>query len=388
MTVALITPNYPPTICGVGDHTLQLVQALLKAGVETHVICSANQQPEPVVQPKIYPIIEEWNKKGFKTTLEKLETLQPDWVIVQYVPHGFNPKGLPFAILGFYEALSKKKYSVLTVFHEVRVRPGNKLSTRFISAVETYIARQLTLKSKKVATSIDFYVDLLRGGRKDLPINIVPIGSGIEPIETSPAVKRVLRKRFDIPLSVPVIVTFGNRNIEIYLDAFDKLAQDVPDFVWLLCGKTSTSPSVLKSRAYIRHTGEMSATDIYQALSLGDVAFLPEPVSPKMEGGSSNKSTALACGFSLGIPIIGIKGDMNNSLLKHDENILLVDIYQPDDLYKSLKKGLDTEGSRQRLGQGAADLYNTALAWDVVGKQYLTLMDIPIRYNELTTKSA
>jgi glycosyltransferase involved in cell wall biosynthesis len=388
MTVALITPNYPPTICGVGDHTLQLVRALLKAGIETHVICSANQQPEPVVQPKIYPIIEEWNKKGFKTTLEKLETLQPDWVIVQYVPHGFNPKGLPFAILGFYEALTEKKYSVLTVFHEVRVRPGNKLSTRFISAVETYIARKLTLKSKKVVTSIDFYVDLLRGGRKDLPINIVPIGSGIEPIETSPAVKRVLRKRFDIPLSVPVIVTFGNRNIEIYLEAFDKLAQDVPDFVWLLCGKTSTPPSVLKSRAYIRHTGEMSATDIYQALSLGDVAFLPEPVSPKMEGGSSNKSTALACGFSLGIPVIGIKGDMNNSLLKHDENILLVDIYQPDDLYKSLKKGLDTEESRQRLGQGAADLYNTALAWDVVGKQYLTLMDIPIRYNELTTKSA
>jgi glycosyltransferase involved in cell wall biosynthesis len=277
---------------------------------------------------------------------------------------------------------------VLTVFHEVRVRPGNKLSTRFISAVETYIARKLTLKSKKVVTSIDFYVDLLRGGRKDLPINIVPIGSGIEPIETSPAVKRVLRKRFDIPLSVPVIVTFGNRNIEIYLEAFDKLAQDVPDFVWLLCGKTSTPPSVLKSRAYIRHTGEMSATDIYQALSLGDVAFLPEPVSPKIKGGSSNKSTALACGFSLGIPVIGIKGDMNNSLLKHDENILLVDIYQPDDLYKSLKKGLDTEESRQRLGQGAADLYNTALAWDVVGKQYLTLMDIPIRYNELTTKSA
>ncbi len=42
MTVAIITANYPPTICGVGDHTLQLVQALLKAGVETHIICGPN----------------------------------------------------------------------------------------------------------------------------------------------------------------------------------------------------------------------------------------------------------------------------------------------------------------------------------------------------------
>jgi glycosyltransferase involved in cell wall biosynthesis len=388
MTVAILTPNYPPTICGVGDHTFQLVQALLEAGVETHILCATNQQPEPVEQPKIYPIIEEWNKKGFQTTLEKLEVLQPNWVIVQYVPHGYNPQGLPFAILGFYEALSKKGYPILTVFHEVRVRPGHKLSTRFISAVETYIARKLTRKSKKVATSIDFYVDLLRGGRKDLPINIVPIGSGIAPVETDTAVKYALKKRYDIPANAPIIVTFGNRNIEVYLEAFDKLAQDDPNFIWLLCGKTSTPLSVLKSRAYIRHTGEMSATDIYQALSLGDVAFLPEPVSPKMEGGSSNKSTALACGFSLGIPIIGIKGDMNNSLLKHDDNILLVDIYHPNDLYKSLKYCLDTEGVRQRLGQGAADLYNTALAWNIVGKQYLSLMDIPILHNELTTKSA
>jgi glycosyltransferase involved in cell wall biosynthesis len=378
MTIALVVPNYPPTICGVGDHTFHLVQSMLKVGIDVHVICSANQKPVPVSKPTIYPIIEKWNKQGFNTVIEQLQAINPDWVVVQYVPHGFDPRGLPFPILGFYRALSQQKYAVLTVFHEVRVRPGNKLSSRFISAVETYIARKITQQSKKIVTSIDFYADLLRGGKEDRVIDIVPIGSGIQPIDTPPAVKTALKQRFNIPQNVPVIVTFGNRNMESYLVAFDRLAQDVPNFIWLLCGKISTPISVIESRPYLRHTGQMSASEIYQALSLGDVAFLPEPVTAKMEGGSSNKSTALACALSLGIPVIGIKGDMNNALLKPDENILLVDINQPNTLYEALKYCFHTEGVRQKLGQGARHLYDTALAWDVVGKQYLALMNVSI----------
>lgn len=378
MTIAIIVPNYPPTICGVGDHTFHLVQSMLKVGIDVHVICSANQKPVPVSKPTIYPIIEKWNTQGFNTVMEQLQQLQPDWVVVQYVPHGFDPRGLPFPILGFYRALSQQKYAVLTVFHEVRVRPGNKLSSRFISAVETYIARKITRQSKKVVTSIDFYAYLLRGGQKDVVVDIVPIGSGIQPIETPPAVKIALKQRFNIPQNVPVIVTFGNRNMEMYLTAFDRLAQDFPHFIWLLCGKISTPIAVIESRSYLRHTGQMSASEIYQALSLGDMAFLPEPVTAKMEGGSSNKSTALACALSLGIPVIGIKGDMNNVLLKHNETILLVDINQQNALYDALKYCLATEGVRERLGQGARQLFDTALSWNVVGNQYLALMNVPI----------
>ncbi len=374
MTVAIINPHYPPTICGVGDHTYHIVQTLLEAGIETYLICSANQQPEPVEQPHIYPIIDKWNRQGFQTALDKLATIKPDWVLVQYVPHGYHPKGLPFAILGFYKTLTRRNYQILTIFHEVCVRSGHKLSTRFISAAEVYIARKLTKQSTKIATSIDFYADILRGPQKKLNINIVPIGSGITPIYTPLEVKKALRIQYNIPEKSTIIVTFGNRDVDVYLPDFDKLATEFPNFIWLLCGKNSTSADVIRSRSYIRHTGEMSAANIYQALTLGNIAFLPEPVNAQMEGGSSNKSTALACVFSLGIPVIGVKGDMNNALLRDKENILLPNINEPDALYESLKYCLDTEGSSEKLGRGATDLYETHLSWNVVGKQYLKLM--------------
>ena len=382
MKIVVIVPNYPPTICGVGDYTYHKIQEFLKVGIEVHVICSAGQTPEPAVQPVIYPMIKVWNSTGFKLVLDKLEAIKPDWVIVEYVPHGFEPHGLPIAVLGFYKELTRRKYNVLTMFHEVRVRPSNKLSSRFISAVETYLAQKITQYSTKVVTSIDFYADLLRGPHNVSKINVVPIGTGIMPIATNATIKENFKKRFNIPSNAPIIVTFGNRNVTEYLAAFDKLNQDIPNFIWLLCGKTSTPPTVLESRPYLRNTGKLSAEDIYYALSLGDIAFLPEPVNAQLEGGSSNKSTALACVFSLGVPIVGIKGDMNNALLKDNDNILLANLNEPDSLYKALKNALNTEGSSDvgfglsDLGRNAYTTYQNALSWEVIGQQFLGLMNI------------
>ena len=398
MKIAVVVPNYPPTICGVGDYTYHKIQEFLKVGIEVHVICSADQKPEPAAQPLVYPMIKVWNSTGFKLVLDKLEELKPDWVIVEYVPHGFEPHGLPIAVLGFYKGLTRRKYNILTVFHEVRVRPGNKLSSRFISAVETYLARKITEYSTKVVTSIDFYADLLRGSNNNLrkignlpkivanasKINVVPIGTGIMPIKTNATIAESFKKRFNIPSNAPVIVTFGNRNVTEYLAAFDKLNQDIPNFIWLLCGKTSTPTDVLESRPYLRNTGKLPAEDIYYALSLGDIAFLPEPVNARFEGGSSNKSTALACVFSLGVPIVGIKGDMNNALLKDNENILLANLNEPNSLYQTLKNVLNTEGSSEQFGRNAYATYQNALSWEVIGQQFLGLMDVQAYQTKLS----
>jgi glycosyltransferase involved in cell wall biosynthesis len=395
MTVAIITSNYPPTICGVGDHTHHLVQALLKADVKTHVICKADQKPLATGTAQIHPIVDTWNRAGYQTALAALATIEPDWVVVQYVPHGFDPRGLPFGILGFYRQLSRRHYPILTVFHEVRVRPELKPATLFISAVETYIARQLVLQSRKVTASIDFYTDLLKNkpfplarGSKGVSetsghrskIHIVPIGSGIPPVEATQQEKAQLRQRFDIPPTARLIATFGNRDISAYLPDFDKLAQKMPDMIWLLCGKNKTPQATIKSRPYLRHTGEMPAEDLYKTLSLSEIVFLPEPVNSKFQGGSCNKSTALATALSLGVPVVGVKGDLNNALLKHDKNILLVNLNEPMALYETLKYCLDTEGVSKRLGAGAKDLFDTALDWTVVGKQYLGLMNLKTTY--------
>jgi glycosyltransferase involved in cell wall biosynthesis len=393
MKIAIINPNYPPTICGVGDHTYHTIQAMVQAGVEVHLICAADQKPERTTNPSIYPIIEQWNSAGFQTAVDKVAAIQPDWIYFSYVPHGYDPRGLPFPVLGFIKKLSRLGIPIATIFHEVRIRRGTTLLTKAMSAIQTYIARRIVKHSTQVATSIDFYADILsnktltkqnKGDKTADKINLVPIGTGILPIETPPSVKIALKQRYNISDKASIVATFGNRNVTPYLSAFDQLFAKNPDLIWLLCGRTSTPKTILESRPYFRTTGELPADTLYQSLCLADCLFMPEPVSTTGEGGSSNKSTALACALSVGAPVIGVKGDLNNSLLKHGDNILLVDVLNAQSLFEALDFCLHTEGGK-RLGRNAKILYYNALDWSVVGRQYLKMMGIEIKKVELTT---
>ncbi len=373
MTIVFITQNQPPTFCGIGDYTANLAEACQKLGIDTHIICNADQQTgaTPV---KVYPIVKNWNNTGYNAVLKQLDAIRPDWVLMQYVPHGFNPKGLPLTLPLLYDKLTAKGYPILTFFHEFYTRMGNNWKLKLAAAVQKFLAKQIVNKSQKAATSIDLYANMLNKMTQSDKVTLMPIGSNILPHEATPSVKSALKARWNIPNDAPIIATFGNRNITDFLPDFDQLAKEIPNIIWLICGKTSTPLTTLESRKYIRYAGAMSAFDIYNHLQLANVYFSPDFVYPTGEGGSCNKSTALACGFSLGVPVVGIKGDMNNTLLKHGENILLADANQPLDVFKALKTCLESTTYAQILGNNAQALYHNELRWTTLAAKHLALM--------------
>ncbi len=373
MKIVFLTRNFPPTICGVGDHTYHLAQALMGQGVEVHVICSADQKVIQQDHIKVYPVVNQWNTEGVLSVVHLLKNIQPDWFIVQYVPHAFHPKGLPHVLVSLYRAVSRLDISILTIFHEVKIRPEKALKTRLMSFLQGRIAYKLSNMSKKVVTSIDFYDNNL----KKLPHHkktIIPIASNITPIKVSDAFKKQLKDKYLIGNEAKVICTFGDRVISDYLPIFDELNKDYPNLIWLLCGKNSSPATIWKSRSYLRYVGKMPSNKIYQHLSLGDVFFMPDPVSEQGEGGTCNKSGSLACAMSLGIPIVGSKGDMNNKLLVDGENILLTDIRNPKAVHQSLKSCLDSASLRAHLGRNASQFHDQSLQWDVSAEQFIKLM--------------
>jgi glycosyltransferase involved in cell wall biosynthesis len=375
MTLVFITPNYPPTICGVGDHTFHLVQAMTKKGHDVHVICSANQKVKPVGEETIHAVVKNWqNTEGVSVATKIIADIKPNWVVVQYVPHGLHPKGLPFAILSLYKKLVQLNIPILTVFHEVRIRPEWGVKKQIASFLQTKIANRIAKMSAKVVTSIDFYAQLLHHWQHKM--TIVPVGSNILPLEISAYEKEQLKQKHSINEDALVICTFGNRDVSPYLTAFDQLEKDYPNLIWLMAGKTKTPSVFLESRGYIRYVGEMSADDIYRHLSLGEVFFMPDEINEKGEGGTSNKSGSLACACALGIPIVATKGDLNNALLINNENILLIDITDSDVLYNTLKSCLEDKNRRFHLGKNARKLYDEALQWDAQSNQFLSLMTL------------
>jgi glycosyltransferase involved in cell wall biosynthesis len=367
MKIVFITANYPPTICGVGDHTFHLAQNFLDKGHEIFIICLNENKTDKASREMIYPVVKKWNWDGILTTITFIRKIQPDWVVVQFVPHGFHPKGLPFALFFLYQKIVKINIPILTIFHEIRIRPEAGVAKRIASFSQTVLANRLAKMSKKVVTSIDFYAQLLH--RWQSKLTIIPIGSNVLPIETPQ--NKV--KTDDFQRNV-TICTFGNRDVSPFIFAFDTLKKDYPNLVWLIVGKTKTPSVFLESRTYIHYLGEMLAPDIYRHLSLGDVFFMPDDINEKGEGGTSNKSGSLALACALGMPIVGTKGDLNNQLLMDNNNILLVNIQDTESLYQALKSCLDDKKLRNNLGENAQQLYQQKLEWGVVANQFLSVM--------------
>jgi glycosyltransferase involved in cell wall biosynthesis len=383
MKIVFITPNYPPTICGVGDHTFHLAQHFLDAGNEVHIICLAKTKAVKTSRENIYPIVKQSNiecheipnilgTEAVSIATKIIRAIQPNWVIVQYEPYGFQLKGLPFMMLFLYQKIKAMNIPVLTIFHEIRIRPERDIRTKIVSFLQTKIANRLAKMSEKVVTSIDFYAHILHGWRSKL--TIIPIGSNILPIKISDFDKQALKQKYGIGEDTFVICTFGNRDFSDHLAAFDKLEKDYPNLVWLIAGKTKTPSVFLASRSYIRYVGEMSAPDIYRHLSLGNVFFMPDEINEKGQGGTSNKSGSLACACALGIPIVATKGDLNNQLLIDNDNILLVDISDTEQLYRAFKTCLVDENQRLVLGKNAQKLYHQSLKWENQAHVFLNIM--------------
>ncbi len=373
MKTLFVTRNFPPTICGIGDHTFRLAREMAKNGADVHVVCGADQTDADSSNGiTVHPVLGDWGKKGSLALQETLALVRPDWAAVQYAPHSFHPKGLPLGLVYFFDAFKKHQIPVLTVFHEVKIRPHGGLKNAVVSFLQQRLADRFARGSERVVTSIDLYGSLLQKWRSKT--SIVPVGSNITPIALDAGELQKMREKLQIAPGAPVVCTFGNRDVSPFLPMFDRLAEVFPGLVWLISGRNTTPVAVLTGRQNVRCLGEMSAEGIYAHLSLGDLFFMPDPVGWRGDGGTCNKSGSLACGCSLGIPIVGARGDMNNALLQHGVNMLLVDINNMDDIFDAIQECLSSQKKAAEIGRNARNLYEKSLDWPVLAEKFRDLM--------------
>ena len=79
----------------------------------------------------------------------------------------------------------------------------------------------------------------------------------------------------------------------------------------------------------------------------------------------------MASAFSLGLPVIGIRGDMNNEILKHNENIYLSIGLDASHLAKDIKFVLESKVLLNVLREGAVGTFNNYLSWTEIAKKIL-----------------
>lgn len=370
MKILFITNNFPPIVDGVGDYTYNIAKQFSEHGHEVFIICKKNLKINTEISRiEVLPIIDKWDLSCHKPIIRFIKDKKIDVVSLQYVPHGFHPKGLPFPIIKLTKEIKKSNTKLFTFFHEVSVeKEKGNIRRTLLSIVMQYISKRIIENSDYVATSIEYYRNMmlkLVPYKKNIPL--IPIASNIPETTLSEKDLLDLKKRI-APNNEVIISFFGIRNIQNSVDAISSLKREGYKIKILLIGKTSKN--LPKNLPYDTiKTGVLEIEEIDKFIKVSDIFILSEGKS-----GCSFKSGSLAAGLRNKLPIITSKGKLTSSVLEDRKNILFTDFNNSYKIGNTILYILNNKDISLSIGREA---YNTTIdfTWNETYNKYINLLN-------------
>jgi len=370
MTILFVCNNLPPIVDGVGDYTLNLSKEFANHGHTVYVVCRKDERISTDYQDiTIFPAVEKWNRDTGRLIAAYIRQHDVDVVSLQYVPHGFHPKGLPFGLVAVLKEIKKTDVKVMTFCHEVSVeyRHGT-LKQRLLEMTMKHITKSVLRLSDYVGTSICHYRDMIHSlMEKNMDIAVIPIASNIP--EAAYPKEELLKLRRTVATDEELIVAFfGMRNIKTSLGAIKHLQEEGKSIKTLFIGKIPASMAEkLPMNCY--KTGILDTKDIYKYFLISDIMVLPE----NNISGCSFKSGSLAAAMQAGLPVITAKGGLTDSSLIDGENILFTDFSSSERIALSMSCLLCNKEVRERIGANAKKV-QTDNTWNNTYNGYIELV--------------
>jgi hypothetical protein len=207
LKILFITPSLESGKDGVGDYTLRLAATLKQKGAHVFCLSLADRfvsATSPVDSPLPFGNNNELETLRLSTEIpwkerlavlqSLLDSIQPDWVSLQYVPYGFNPRGLPFGLARRLSSL-RGNFRWHIMFHELWIGEEAEYSPlqRMIGFLQKRIVRNLASATRATLhTSNPTY--RLRLKRADLAAEILPLFSNIPISQTVLSKQDVLKE--------------------------------------------------------------------------------------------------------------------------------------------------------------------------------------------------
>lgn len=370
MNILFITNNLPPIVDGVGDYTYNLACEFARHGHNVHIICRKCEQIRVDYSDlKVVPMVEKWNRVAGKQIVEYIRDNGIDVVSLQYVPHGFHPKGLPFGLISCLEEIKKTNVKIMTFCHEVSVeyQKGN-LKQRLLEFLMKRVTRRILKISDYVSTSIVHYRDMIAHiDKRNKDIAIIPIVSNIPETDIQETERQKLRRTIANDDEI-IIAFFGMRNTASCLAAIKNFQDKGHRIKILFIGKIpAAAKGNLPNDSF--KTGVLDVKDIYKYFLVADIMMLPE----NNISGCSFKSGSLAAAMRVGLPIITAKGYLTDSILVNGRNIVFTDFVSIENIEKSISGLLADEKKRLEIGSAAKQLVGNR-TWEYTYNEYMKVL--------------
>lgn len=383
MKICLISPNFPPARCGVGDYTCHLARELARQGWEVAVITARKPGLTPLQDDKVevLPVIERWDFSAIRQMVNLSKQRQFDVVNFQYVPNAYNKYAIPFPIC--FLPIALRAFSparVVVTLHELYYSRSWRLKTALVGWLQRSGLIVLVLGSHKlIVTTKDRYCrlqELFPWKKKDLAL--IPVGSNIPVMSVADEEKEELRRAIGIREGTLVLVLFGlvnpGKQVSMALQALKNLADKGHD-VRLIC-LGSMGEQVLRSMDGMDATlqekvivpGYLSADQVSRYFSISDIYLLP------LADGASTRRTTLFSAMAHGLAIVTTLGQSTDVEFLTNDFLKLVPANDERAFVDAVQELAENPSLRQRLGHNAQAFYQTHLAWNCIAEQLIEVL--------------
>jgi glycosyltransferase involved in cell wall biosynthesis len=375
---AIVSPNFHPRICGIGDHSARLGEELRRRGEDVAVFSRKPAEPNPET-----PDLEVHGVEGSLslTIAEGVRRAVADWaptdVILQYTSQIWNSWRFGSLAQLWLTVLARTTgVRVTLIAHELfvpwRPRPDLLVATllqRVQFAAVLKSCHRLFVTTESRARYIEPACRLL-----GLPApEILRVGANAIPVRSTGLFSR---GDSDAPrLGVFSTAAVGKR-FDVVLDAFTAIAQQYPRAELVLIGDLGPSEAVRvrsiedtarrhPAASKIRITGRLSLMEIAKEVAALDVYMFP------METGANTRSGTLPVALGSGLPVVAVRGIETDASLFSGENLVFSDALTGP-AFASATLGLLRDRPRmRRVGDGARHLYDGHLSWSRIADQVI-----------------
>lgn len=347
MRICFIVGSFPDMKCGVGDYTYKLSEELSKQGFEIHIITSKKANCKSNLM-KIHNIIEEWDSKGSKQIVERLQEIQPDIVNIQYPSNEYkNNFAMNILPLKIKKKIDTKiiatihEYECFTLKRKIRYMLNFKKLDQIIVAEEEFIS----------AIKKDF---------KNTKVKYIKISSNIPRSKLGQEEKEKLIEKYNLK-DKKIISYFGfalpSKGIEYLLNLIPKLENSKLLFINELNENNEYHKTLLDLIDKLQIKDKVAITgllddeaDVADLLSLSDVCVLPFVNGVKTRNGS------FLAAYNQKIKVVTTS---NN--LKDKDGIYYVEPKNEEGLLEKVKIVLESKDKFDR----------NELTWENVAKNYI-----------------
>ncbi len=357
----LVTSEFPPDVCGVGDQSYLLANGLAEAGDEVHVYTRTTEgDPPEIPGVQVHQVFTTYGPRDLRRLGEHLDHRSvPRRLLVQWVPHGYGFRSLNLALAFWLFRRGRRGDDALElIVHEPGLGWRSRDGLHLLAALVHRLMLALALRGARRAwVTIPAWSERVRPyARRGLPIKWLPATSPV-PVTDDP--RRVLAIREQFPQAARLIGIFGKRPAADR--AFERTAVEIlerrADAALVLMGSGSQEAAAdLRVRhrdlaGRIHATGVLSSREVSLTIQACDVMLQLYP-----DGVNARRSSLLSS-LAHGAAIVTNEGEHTEAMWRESGAVVLVKDGDSDAVGRAVDALLADVDERKRLAERARALF-------------------------------